>query len=194
MAAMGEVCFSLPLWVEEYLTSFDFAATDEERMALVIGAARRNVREDTGGPFAAAVFESATGRLVSLGVNLVVPRGLSMLHAEMVAFALAQERLGSYDLGGPGVAAHELVTSTEPCAMCLGATCWAGVRRVVAAAGDADARAVGFDEGPKPADWVAELAHRGIAVRTGVMREQAVEVLREYRRRGGMIYNPGRRD
>lgn len=123
MAAMGEVCFSLPLWVEEYLTSFDFAATDEERMALVIGAARRNVREDTGGPFAAAVFESATGRLLSLGVNLVVPRGLSMLHAEMVAFALAQERLGSYDLGGPGVAAHELVTSTEPCAMCLGATC-----------------------------------------------------------------------
>jgi tRNA(Arg) A34 adenosine deaminase TadA len=194
MAAPGEVCFSLPPWVEEYLASLDVAATDEERMALVIGAARRNVREDTGGPFAAAIFESATGRLVSLGVNLVIPRGLSMLHAEMVAFALAQQRLGSYDLGGPGMAAHELVTSTEPCAMCLGATCWSGVMRVVAAAGDPDARALGFDEGPKPTDWIGELEQRGIAVRTGVMREQAVAVLREYRRRGGVIYNPGRRD
>ena len=194
MAAMGDVCFSLPPWVEEYLESVDVAATDEERMALVIGAALRNVREDTGGPFAAAIFESDNGQLVSLGVNLVVPQGLSMLHAEMVAFTLAQQQLGSYDLGAPGMAAHELVTSTEPCAMCLGAACWSGVSRVVAAAGDSDARAVGFDEGPKPADWVAELEHRGISVRTGVMREQAVAVLQEYRCRGGMIYNPGRRN
>ncbi|WP_457676540.1 nucleoside deaminase [Thiolapillus sp.] len=189
---MKALCFSPPAWVDDYQAACPDCRDDKARMAFVIGAAARNVREGTGGPFAAAIYEIASGRLVSLGVNLVVPQGLSMLHAEMVAFSLAQRRLGTYDLGGPGLPAHELVTSTEPCAMCLGATCWSGVSRVVAAAGDADARAAGFDEGPKPDDWVAALEERGIQVRAGVLREKAVAVLREYRSRGGVIYNAGR--
>ncbi|BAO45144.1 CMP/dCMP deaminase zinc-binding [Thiolapillus brandeum] len=186
------VCFSLPNWVEAYLDSCKTAATDEARMSLVVEAARRNVLEGSGGPFAAAVFESGSGRLVSLGVNLVVPEGLSMLHAEMVAFSMAQHRLGTYDLGGPGMPSHELVTSTEPCAMCLGATCWSGVTRVVTAAADQDARAMGFDEGPKPVDWVAELARRGIEVKTRVLRDEALAVLETYRSMGGEIYNSRR--
>jgi tRNA(Arg) A34 adenosine deaminase TadA len=184
-----EICFSLPDWVAGYLDSCIPAETDQERMALVVEAARRNILEETGGPFAAAIFESRSGRLVSLGVNRVVPEGLSMLHAEMLAFSLAQRRLGSYDLGGPGLPSHELVTSTEPCAMCLGATCWAGVTRVVVAASDQDARSMGFDEGPKPVDWEAELAQRGIEVKTGVLRDRALAVLEAYRSMGGKIYN-----
>lgn len=161
----------------------------EERMALVIDAARRNIREGAGGPFAAAIFERKSGFLVALGVNLVVPAGLSMLHAEMLAFALAQQRLGSYDLGQSGLPAHELVTSSEPCAMCFGATFWSGVRHLCIGARNEDALAVGFDEGPKPSDWVHELDLRGISVERDLLRNEAVAVLREYHSRGGDIYN-----
>jgi len=130
-----------------------------------------------------------TGKLVSLGVNLVTSQGLSLLHAEMVAFALAQRKLGTYDLGRQGLPRHELVASTEPCAMCIGAISWSGVRKVVCAAEDADARAIGFDEGPKMADWQDALKRRGIAVESGVQRADAAAVLAWYAQSGGRIYN-----
>lgn len=158
-------------------------------MKFVIEASRRNVEEDTGGPFAAAVFETDTGSLVSVGVNLVSSLGLSVLHAEIVALTLAQQRVGTYDLGAAHLPRHELVTSTEPCAMCFGAIPWSGIVRVVAGARDADARRIGFDEGPKLADWRGALADRGIEVVADVERDSAAAVLSEYVRRGGRIYN-----
>jgi len=155
----------------------------------VIGAARRNVEECTGGPFAAGVFECGTGELVSLGVNLVFTQKSSILHAEMVAIALAQMKLCAYDLGGPDMSSHELVTSAEPCAMCFGAILWSGVRHLVTGACSGDARAIGFDEGSKPVNWVQELESRGIRLTTGVERDAAREVLQLYARTGGQIYN-----
>ena len=63
---------TLPAWVEGFLCSHpECLSTIEKRMTLVIEAARCNVAEGTGGPFAAAVFEMESGRLVSLGLNLV---------------------------------------------------------------------------------------------------------------------------
>ncbi len=73
--------------------------------------------------------------------------------------------------------------------MCLGAISWSGLRRVVCGAHDEDARTIGFDEGPKPLDWVEELNHRGISVIRDVSREEATEVLRYYAESGGEIYN-----
>jgi tRNA(Arg) A34 adenosine deaminase TadA len=183
------VAFRLPAWVNAYCAQY--RATDEprQRMQFVIEAARLNVARRTGGPFAAAVFQRETHELVSLGVNLVVTEGMSMLHAEMVAIALAQQRVGTYDLGGVGMAAHELVVSAEPCAMCFGAIPWSGIRKVVTGALDADVRDIGFEEGPKPVDWIGQLRCRGIEVEDGVERAAAVEVLVQYRRSRGHIYN-----
>ena len=73
--------------------------------------------------------------------------------------------------------------------MCLGATPWSGVRHLVCAARDEEARAAGFDEGAKPALWVSALEMRGITVERDVLREEAAGVLREYAERGGEIYN-----
>lgn len=158
-------------------------------MALVIALARDNVNRKTGGPFAAAVFERESGRLVAAGVNLVTTAGLSIAHAEIVALMGAQRAIGDYHLGRPGRPALELVTSTAPCAMCLGAIPWSGVHALVCGARDEDARAIGFDEGHKPADWRANLASRGILLTEDVGREAAAAVLREYRDAGGEIYN-----
>lgn len=181
--------FTLPEWLAEYAGSYRVSVVLEERMRFVIGAARRNIEEKTGGPFAAAVFEHETGKLVSLGVNLVVSRNSSILHAEMVAIMLAQQQLVTYDLSAPGMPAHELLSSAEPCAMCFGALPWSGVRYVATGAQSEDAKSIGFDEGAKPENWIAELESRGIEVRTDVDREQAREVLLLYQQSGGRIYN-----
>lgn len=178
-----------PHWVHEHLLGLPPSVRgDDERMRLVVELARLNVARGTGGPFGAAVFES-DGRLVAVGVNVVVPDSCSFAHAEMTALGAAQRRLSTYDLGASGLPAHELVTSTEPCAMCMGAVPWSGVHRLVCGARDEDARAIGFDEGPKNPEWVAELRARGIDVVRDVLREEASGVLAAYAAGGGEIYN-----
>lgn len=161
---------------------------DEDRMRFVLGLARENIAAG-GGPFAAAVFEHGSGRLLAAGVNRVVTSGYSCAHAEMIALTLAQHRLGHYDLGAASFPACELVSSAEPCLMCLGAVLWSGVRVLSFGARGEDVAAQGFDEGPKPADWVGELHRRGIEVHPDVLRDEAREVLRAYEAAGGPIYN-----
>ncbi|MCP9455713.1 MAG: nucleoside deaminase [Nitrospira sp.] len=161
-------------------------------MRFVIELASMNVINRTGGPFAAAVFETRTGRLVSIGVNVVVLTGCSLAHAEMVALANAQHTVRHFDLGAAGIPRHELVTSSEPCAMCFGAIPWSGIRRVLCGARSSDAEAIGFDEGPKPRQWITALKQRGITVVRDLCRREAVAVLQQYKQRGGIIYNAHR--
>jgi len=182
----------LPDWVAEVADASIQYATPADMMALAVRLSRENVRHGTGGPFGAAVFEMETGRLVAAGVNLVTSQQASWAHAEMVAIALAQQTLGTYDLGAPGFAPCALATSAEPCAMCLGAVPWSGVRQLYCGARDADVRAIGFDEGHKPPDWVAALEARGIAVQRDLLRQEAVAALGAYAEQDGAIYNPGR--
>ncbi|MGI9075886.1 MAG: nucleoside deaminase [Gemmatimonadaceae bacterium] len=178
-----------PAWVTELADLERRYSTDEERMRLVLTLARENVLRDGAGPFAAAIFESDTGMLVAAGVNRVVPLNNSALHGEMVAFMLAQARLGSYTLGAPGMPRHEVVSSCEPCAMCLGATLWSGVRRMVWGASREDATRLSFDEGPVFPESYKYLERRGIEIVRGICREEGRAVLELYRSRRGEIYN-----
>lgn len=180
---------ALPDWIPQVLGEYAPSFPDhEQRMQLVIRLAEENVRHG-GGPFGAAVFECQSGVLLAPGVNTVVGSRWSGAHAEMVALAVAQQMLCTHDLGEKSPPDYELVTSCEPCSMCYGAIPWAGVRRVVCGAREVDAAAAGFDEGPKPADWVAGLTQRGIEVVRDVLREPAADVLRRYASSGGAIYN-----
>ncbi len=184
--------WELPAWAQELVEPGKRFPTVSERMKLAVELSRRNVAEQTGGPFGAAVFDLDSCRLLALGVNLVVPAMSSAAHAEVVAICLAGQAVGNYDLsvgnGGP----TELATSTSPCAMCLGAVPWSGVARLVIAAREEDARSVGFDEGNRPADWVEGLERRGIAVVQDVLRDEAAAVLRAYVGGGGPVYNSTR--
>ena len=179
----------LPDWIGE-IADFDIAyTTRDERMRLTIELARHNVLRDRGGPFGAAVFEIDSGRLVGVGVNRVVPLNNSVLHAEMVAFMEAEARVGSYTLARPGMPAHELMTSCEPCAMCLGAALWAGVRRIVSAATRHDAARLRFDEGPVFPQSHEYLQARGVEIVQNVLRDEASAVFDLYLEQGGPIYN-----
>lgn len=156
---------------------------DEAKMRLVIGFAVENVLHETGGPFAAAIFDMKTDLLIGAGINVVVPARQSWAHAEMTAFAHAQNRLGAGDLRG-----CMLVTSCEPCAMCSGAVPWSGVEKVVYGASKAMAEELGFDEGYKGERWREEFAKRGIETVGPLLGESAFEPFAVYRKKNGKIY------
>jgi tRNA(Arg) A34 adenosine deaminase TadA len=172
----------LPAWVQEEVADVPEAlATREERMALVHRLAARNFREGNGGPFAAIVVESESGRIVSIGVNCVLSSGLSSAHAEVVALSLAQTAVGGWDLGAGDQPARELVVNWRPCAQCYGATLWSGVTAlVVAGEGPELEELTGFDEGPVRDDWAEQFRSRGIDVVTDVLRDEALAVYRAY--------------
>lgn len=189
MSRFPEVTLRLPSWIDEIAEVGSIYKTPEDQIGLAIELSRRNVEEGTGGPFGAAVFDLETGALIAPGVNLVVASSTAVAHAEIVAVAVAGVATGSFDLSSVGQKGTALAASTEPCAMCFGSVPWSGVRRLVCGARASDAISVGFDEGPKPADWVRALGDRGIEVVRDIDRERAASVLSAYATGGGRIYN-----
>ena len=178
-----------PDWVASTVDWNRRYPTDEEKMRLAIDISRANVVHGTGGPFGAAIIEQGTGALLAVGMNSVVRLNNCTLHGEMVAFMMAQSRLQSFSMRSDGGPVYELATSCEPCAMCLGATLWSGVSRVLCGAHRDDARRLNFDEGPVFPESHAYLEARGIELVHGVLREEANEVLELYRAEKGIIYN-----
>lgn len=181
--ASRDFTLALPAWIDDFLIGEpDAIETREGRMQLVHRLADRNWREGNGGPFAALVAESATGRIVSVGVNVVLSTGVSSGHAEVLALGTAQRAVGTWDLGGAGLPEHELVVNWRPCVQCYGATFWSGVRTVVTAGFGPELEEITtFDEGPVRDDWVEQFAARGISVVNDVEKDGALAVYRNYR-------------
>ena len=107
-------------------------------LAEVVQRATGNVA-DGGGPFAAAVVRD--DEVVATGVNRVTRDLDPTAHAEVVAIRAAARSLGTHVLTGT-----TLVSSCEPCPLCLSAALWARVDAVVYAADRDDAAHGGFDD------------------------------------------------
>lgn len=182
---------SLPQWaIEENLQLPRFIPDVEQRMREVIRFAEINLNKQTGGPFAAGIFEKNSGAVIGIGVNRVVPSNNSSAHAEIVAISLAQKKLATFDLGGPGMPDHQIVVNGRPCAMCCGALPWSGVRSlVIGASGERIESLTGFDEGAVHPHWQQELEKRGIEVIENVLAEEAEVVFQRFRDNGEPVYN-----
>ncbi|MEO8461197.1 MAG: nucleoside deaminase [Dokdonella sp.] len=177
----------LPTWIDEEIDPARIYADADARIELAIRLAMRNIQHNTGGPFGAAVFDD-DGRLIAVGVNLVLPQTCSSAHAEIVAFSIAQARLGRARLNEDG-RRYQLATSAQPCSMCFGASFWAGIDEMLIGARSEDVMELSaFDEGPLPDDWIGELGKRGISVRRDILRADAREVFKQYARAGGARY------
>jgi tRNA(Arg) A34 adenosine deaminase TadA len=186
---VANLTIDLPAWVADVVDWKQPLATDNDRMRLAIRLSRENVERGTGGPFGAIVVEQKTGTIVGVGMNSVVRQHNCTLHGEVVAIMMAQARVQSFTLAAAGMPAHDLVTSCEPCAMCLGAALWSGVKRVVCGAGREDATKLKFEEGPVFPESYKYLEERGVTIVRNVMRNEARAVLEYYRTSGGKIYN-----
>lgn len=181
-----QVHLTLPDWISDETGGNAVYPDDHTKMALAIRLSARNVQEGTGGPFGAALF-TETGRLLGVGVNRVLVEDCSLAHAEMMAFATAQQGLRRFRLNQNGERIV-LASSSQPCAMCYGASFWAGINAVLIGARADDVQSLaGFDEGPLPADWLGEWQKRGIAVTRDILREEACAVLKTYGE-SGLVY------
>jgi len=182
---------TLPDWaIEENNALPEFMPTLEEQMEAIIRFSRINFQKETGGPFAAGIFEKESGKRVVIGVNRVVPSNNSTAHAEIVTIGLAQSILRTFDLGGPDMPHYRLVVNARPCAMCFGSIPWSGVRSLaIAASGEKVEELTGFDEGPIHPNWQSELQKRGIEVIEDVLSDKACDVFREFAASDSPIYN-----
>ncbi len=182
---------TLPDWAIAENERLPDAIVDvENRMRAIIRFSRLNLEHQTGGPFAAGVFEKDSGKVVAVGVNRVVPASVSSAHAEIVAISIAQQKLETFDLGGPDMPDHQLVVNGRPCAMCFGSIPWSGVRSVViAASGEQIEALTGFDEGPIHPAWRSELHKRGIEVTEDVLANEACDIFRQFAASDRPVYN-----
>ncbi|TFH15434.1 nucleoside deaminase [Candidatus Bathyarchaeota archaeon] len=187
----NEVTITLTEWTKNEMAKIpQIYTTLEDRVKLVIRLSQKNIDHQTGGPFAAAVFEKTSGKLVSIGVNRVTSLNCSSVHAEIVALSMAQKELGKFDLGGPGLPGHQLVVNWRPCIMCFGAVIWSGVRSlVIGGSGPEMEELTGFDEGPMNENWVEELEKRGIEVIPNFLPDEAIKVFHNFKERGMLVYN-----
>jgi guanine deaminase len=112
--------------------------TDQDWLREAIDLATKNVA-DGGGPFGAVIVRD--GEVIATGTNQVTPLLDPTAHAEVVAIRAACQAIGDFKLTG-----CVLVSSCEPCPLCISAALWARVERVVFAADRDDAAAAGFDD------------------------------------------------
>ncbi len=113
-------------------------AAEQEWMNEVIRLATDSVATG-GGPFGALVAKD--GEIVATGTNLVTSTFDPTAHAEVTAIRRACRELSTFKLDG-----CVLVTSCEPCPMCLASALWSRLDRVVYAADRDDAAVAGFDD------------------------------------------------
>jgi tRNA(adenine34) deaminase len=118
-----------------------------------------------------AVVLGPSGEVVGAGHNVRELEDDPTGHAEVVAMRAAAARLGRWRLSG-----CTLIVTLEPCTMCAGAAVLARVERIVFAAFDDKAGAVG-----SLWDVVRDrrLNHRPEVV-TGVLAEESGRLLRDF--------------
>jgi len=114
-------------------------STDEHFLREAIRLSRHHMLGNAGGPFGAVMVKD--GQIIAEGWNQVTSTNDPTAHAEVVAIRRACAHLQDYRLEG-----CVLYASCEPCPMCLAATYWARVDRLVFAASRTDAAAAGFDD------------------------------------------------
>ncbi|MFI0978406.1 nucleoside deaminase [Streptomyces sp. NPDC021093] len=123
--------------------------------------------QNGGGPFGALVAKD--GEIVAIGNNQVTANLDPTAHAEVSAMRAACQKLNTFSLEG-----CVLITSCEPCPMCLSSALWARVDRIVFAADRDDAAVAGFDDRKfydlfekKPQSmWPAQIVRLDVANRT----------------------------
>ncbi|WKX69342.1 nucleoside deaminase [Streptomyces sp. XD-27] len=120
-----------------------------------------------GGPFGALIVKDGT--VIATAHNQVTATNDPSAHAEVNAIRAACTALGTFVLEG-----CTLITSCEPCPMCLSTALWARVDRLVFSADRNDAAAAGFDDRkfydlfekrPQEA-WPMQVVHLDLPTRT----------------------------
>jgi guanine deaminase len=104
-----------------------------------ISLAEKNAKSDGGGPFGAIIVKD--GKIIASASNTVTVDFDPTAHAEVNVIRKACKCLDTFDLSG-----CVLYTSCEPCPMCLSASYWAHIDKIIYSADREDAADAGFDD------------------------------------------------
>jgi tRNA(Arg) A34 adenosine deaminase TadA len=113
-------------------------SSDEKYLREAIELASKSV-EMGGGPFGAVIVKD--GKVIGRGHNSVTTDCDPTAHAEVNAIRDACKTIDNFSLKG-----SVLYTSCEPCPMCLTATYWARIDRVIYGNDRVSAASIGFDD------------------------------------------------
>ena len=150
--------------------------TEADLMRLAIETTREGIAAGQS-PFGAVIVKD--GRVVAATHNTVWRDTDPTAHAEVNCLRRAAAALATIDLTG-----CTLYSTCEPCPMCLAATHWAKVDRVVYGATIADAAAAGFSELDVPAQALAEMGRSPLKVEGGLLREECAALFDEWKKAG----------
>ena len=129
------------------------------------------VAADKGDVPVGAIVVNEAGEILGTGQNLREQNNDPTAHAEIVALRNASEKFGSWRLDD-----LTIVVTLEPCAMCAGAILQSRIKRLVFAAWDEKAGAVG-----SVMDVIRDpRALTKVEVITGIMEKECSEVLKEF--------------
>jgi len=129
------------------------------------------VAADKGDVPVGAIVVNEAGEIFGTGQNLREQNNDPTAHAEIVALRNASEKLGSWRLDD-----LTIVVTLEPCTMCAGAILQSRIKRLVFAAWDEKAGAVGsvMDVIRDPRSLTK------VEVITGIMEKECSEVLKDF--------------
>ncbi len=173
-----KISLRLPQWAAQTVLHSVVYRTNEEKMGLVLDLLSSQIDYGTGYPFASAIFEKSH-RILAVGVNYSVALNNSTAHAEMLALQFAQGTLNKPYL--PKSGEYTLVTSAQPCAMCIGAIYSSGIRQIVVGARECDIEEImKFGQGPVHPQWREFLAAKEIQIVEDVERERARSLMQKF--------------
>ena len=124
-------------------------------------------------PFGAVLVKN--GEIVYENENQIYTRNDPTFHAEAGLIRRFTEETGITDLSE-----YTLYSSCEPCFMCCGAMVWTKLGRLVYGASDIDLCNILGVEGSECSKIVFSNSGADISVTSGVLREDALEVLENY--------------
>jgi guanine deaminase len=155
------------------MSSLTTADADYLRIAIELS---RHALEDQGKtPFGAIVVLG--NEMIGEGTSSVIELLDPSAHAEVMALRSAAQKLQRHLLPG-----SVLYSSSEPCPMCLTASYWARVSRVVFAATSYDVATYGFEDLQLYRELATSVEHRSLpeVSENGPLRTQAAEVLNNW--------------
>ena len=124
-------------------------------------------------PFGAVLVKD--GKIVFTNENQIYTRHDPTFHAEAGLIRRFCEETGITDLSE-----YTLYSSCEPCFMCCGAMVWVKLGRLVYAASDIELCGILGVPGSECCKTVFEAMGANTTVDSGLMRDEALEILRAY--------------
>ena len=132
-----------------------------------------------GGPFGALIVRN--DQIVSEGWNTVITDNDPTAHAEVNVIRLACKKLEHFHLAG-----CTLYASSEPCPMCLSATYWARVDRIIFANNRKEAALIGFSDEDLYKELALPISERQIPTQQ-MHINGANDVMSRWMRSGGKV-------